>query len=220
MRGKVEVLKTILDSGIIAIIRAPDADRGYNLAEAAFRGGITAIEITMTVPAALEVIRELGKKYSNEEITIGAGTVLDSETARLAILAGAEYVVSPYLNLEVVRICHRYGKVCMPGAMTIKEVAEVMESGAQAIKLFPANLFGPSIIKTIMGPLPHAVLIPTGGINLDNVTEWLESGAAAVGVGGDLTKEALNSGDYGSMERKARDYLNQVRNIRDKLGRV
>ncbi len=217
MQDKYETLRRILEGGIIAVIRAPDVERGYNLAEAARRGGITAIEITMTVPGALEVIRELASRYRSGEIIIGAGTVLDLETARLAILSGAEFVVSPYFDLETVRICHRYGKVCIPGAMSPKEVVEALESGADAIKVFPANLFGPQIIKAIREPLPQAMLIPTGGINLGNVAEWFEAGAAAVAVGGDLTKEALAQGDYGVLEQKARDFVTRIREVREKL---
>lgn len=217
MKDKYEILKRIVEGGIIAVIRAPDVERGYNLAEAARRGGITAIEITMTVPGALEVMRELSSKYQSGEIIIGAGTVLDPETARLAILHGAEYVISPYFDLETVRMCHRYGKVSIPGAMSVKEVVEALESGAGAIKIFPASLFGPQIIKAIREPLPQAMLIPTGGVNLGNVAEWFEAGVAAVAVGGDLTKEALAKGDYGVMEQKARDFVARIKESREKL---
>lgn len=180
-------------------------------------GGITTIEITMTVPGALEVIRELAAKYPSGEILIGAGTVLDPETARLTILSGAEFVVSPYFDLETVRMCHRYGKVCIPGAMSVKEVVEALESGADAIKIFPSSLFGPTIVKYIKEPLPQAIVIPTGVVNLDNVAEWFEAGVAAVGVGGDLTKEALAKGDYNIMEQRARDYIARIREVREKL---
>ncbi len=217
MQDKCETLRRILEGGIIAIIRAPDVERGYNLAEAARKGGITAIEITMTVPGALEVIRELASRYQSGEIIVGAGTVLDPETARLAILSGAEYVVSPYFDLETVRMCHRYCKVSIPGVMSVKEVVEALESGADAIKIFPAGLFGPSIIRAIREPLPQAMLIPTGGVNLDNVAEWFEAGAVAVAVGGDLTKEALAKGDYGILEQKARDYIVRIREVRQRL---
>jgi len=217
MRGKSEVLQAILDCGIIAVIRAPDIERGYKLAEAARKGGINAVEITMTVPGALDVIRDLSSRYSGGETVIGAGTVLDPETARLAILSGAEYVVSPHFNPDTVRMCHRYGKVCIPGAMSIKEVVEVMESGADAIKIFPANLFGPAIIKAIREPLPQARMIPTGGVNLDNVAEWFEAGAVAVAVGGDLTREALAREDYNLLEQKASQFVTRINEAREKL---
>lgn len=217
MGDKLEILNRILDCGIIAVIRAPDIERGYNLAEAARKGGITAIEIAMTVPGALEVIRELVARYPGNEVIIGAGTVLDPETARLTILSGADYIISPHFNPEVVRMCHRYRKVCIPGAMSVKEVVEVLESGADAIKIFPASLFGPQIIKAIREPLPQAKLVPTGGVNLDNVAEWFEAGAAAVAVGGELTKEALAKNDYGLLEQKAKEFILRIKEVRKKL---
>ena len=217
MTDKLETLSRILDSGIIAIIRAPDFERGYKLAEATRKGGINAIEITMTVPGALDVIRELAAKYPGNEVIIGAGTVLDPETARLAILAGAEYIISPHFNPEIVRMCHRYRKLCMPGAMSVKEVVEVLESGADVIKVFPAGLFGPAIIKAIREPLPQARLVPTGGVSLENVAEWFEAGAAAVAVGGNLTKEALAKNDYSLLEQKAREFVTRIKEVRKKL---
>ena len=217
MSDKLEILNRILDCGIIAVIRAPDVERGYNLAEAARKGGITAIEIAMTTPGALEVIRELVARYPGNEVIIGAGTVLDPETARLTILSGADYIISPHFNPEVVRMCHRYRKVCIPGAMSVKEVVEVLESGADAIKIFPASLFGPLIIKAIREPLPQAKLVPTGGVNLDNVAEWFEAGAAAVAVGGELTKEALAKNDYGLLEQKAKEFILRIKEVRKKL---
>lgn len=217
MSDKLEILNRILDCGIIAVIRAPDIERGYNLAEAARKGGITAIEIAMTTPGALEVIRELVARYPGNEVIIGAGTVLDPETARLTILSGADYIISPHFNPEVVRMCHRYRKVCIPGAMSVKEVVEVLESGADAIKIFPAGLFGPQIIKAIREPLPQAKLVPTGGVNLDNVAEWFEAGAAAVAVGGELTKEALAKNDYGLLEQKAKEFILRIKEVRKKL---
>ena len=216
MRDKNEVLEAILDCGIIAVIRAPDAERAYQLAEAAQRGGITAIEITMTVPGALDVIQRLVSRYPDGKITIGVGTVLDPETARLAILSGAEYVVSPHFNPEIVRTCHRYGIVCIPGAMSVTEVVTVLESGADAIKIFPAGLFGPEIIKEIKGPLPQAVLMPSGGVTLDNIGEWFEAGVAAVMVAGELTGEALARNDYGITERQSREFVKRIREIREK----
>jgi len=217
MSDKLEVLNRILDCGIIAVVRAPDVERGYNLAEAARKGGITAIEIAMTTPGALEVIRELVARYPGNEVIIGAGTVLDPETARLTILSGADYIISPHFNPEVVRMCHRYRKVCIPGAMSVKEVVEILESGADAIKIFPASLFGPQIIKAIREPLPQAKLVPTGGVNLDNVAEWFEAGAAAVAVGGELTKEALAKNDYGLLEQKAKEFILRIKEVRKKL---
>jgi 2-dehydro-3-deoxyphosphogluconate aldolase/(4S)-4-hydroxy-2-oxoglutarate aldolase len=141
---------------------------------------------------------------------------MDAETARTAILAGAQYVVSPYLNLDTVKLCNRYRVPCMPGAMTIKEVVEAMEAGADIVKIFPGELFGPQIIKAILGPIPYAKLMPTGGVSLDNVEEWIKAGAVAVGVGSALTKGA-KSGDYEAITRTAQEFIAKIRAARGKM---
>ncbi|WP_066649929.1 bifunctional 2-keto-4-hydroxyglutarate aldolase/2-keto-3-deoxy-6-phosphogluconate aldolase [Christensenella timonensis] len=192
---KSEVLKRLIDSGIVAVVRAEDAEEAMKICEACRKAGIVGIELTFTVPGAVDVIKELANKYTSEEIIVGAGTVLDSETARAAILAGANYIVSPCLDLETIKLCNRYQIACMPGAMTIKEVVECMEAGADIVKVFPGNLFGPAMIKAIKGPLPQAMLMPTGGVNADNCAEWIRAGCVAVGAGGDLTAGA-KTGDY------------------------
>ena len=210
---KLEVMKRIIDCGIVAVVRAESADQALKIAEAVKAGGLEAIEITMTVPGAIDVIKELAKAYTKGEILIGAGTVLDSETARAAMLAGAEFIVSPYFNPDLVRICNRYQKVSMPGAMSIKEVVEVMESGADFVKFFPGSGFGPSMIKAILGPLPYAPIVPTGGVSLDNVDKWIKAGCKAVGVGGELTKGA-KKGDYKEVEETARKFVEAIRAAR------
>ncbi|MDI3535013.1 MAG: 2-dehydro-3-deoxyphosphogluconate aldolase / (4S)-4-hydroxy-2-oxoglutarate aldolase [Thermosediminibacterales bacterium] len=211
MIPKYENLKRILESGIIAVVRAESPEQALKIAGACKEGGITSIEITMTVPGAIDVIKQVASAYPKDQILVGAGTVLDAETARAAMLAGAEYIVSPHLNQEVVKICNRYQKICMPGAMTIKEIVEAMEAGADVVKLFPGSLFGPKIIKAVKGPLPQAELIPTGGVSLDNVEEWIKAGAAAVGVGGDLTKEAIQKNDYSIITQKARQFVEKIK---------
>jgi 2-dehydro-3-deoxyphosphogluconate aldolase/(4S)-4-hydroxy-2-oxoglutarate aldolase len=210
---KLKVMQRIIDCGIVAVVRAESPEKALKIAEAVKVGGIEAIEITMTVPGAIDVIKELKKAYPGGEILIGAGTVLDSETARTAMLAGAEFFVSPYFNPEMVRLCNRYQKVTMPGAMSIKEIVEVMESGADFVKFFPGSAFGPSMIKAIMGPLPYAPIIPTGGVSLDNVGEWIKAGCVAVGVGGELTKGA-KKGDYKDVEETARKFVEAVKEAR------
>jgi len=217
MPDKLETITHILDSGVVAVIRAPEVEQGYQLAEAARRGGITAIEITMTVPGALEVVRGLAAKYPGGEVFFGAGTVLDPETARLAILAGAEYIISPHFNPETVRMCHRYRKVAIPGAMSVTEVVGALECGADAIKIFPASLFGPEIIKAIKDPLPQAIMIPTGGVTLENVAEWFKAGADAVAIGSGLTKEGLAKGDFGLVEQTAREFVRRIKEVREEL---
>jgi 2-dehydro-3-deoxyphosphogluconate aldolase / (4S)-4-hydroxy-2-oxoglutarate aldolase len=195
---KQEVIKRLTDCGVIAVVRADTEEQAVKISEACIRAGIVGIEITFTVPGALDIIRTMTKKYKPEEMLVGAGTVLDSETARSAILAGANYIVSPCLDVETVKTCLRYQVACMPGAMTIREAVDCMEAGADIIKIFPGNLFGPKIIKTFKGPLPQAKLMPTGGVNAGNAAEWIKAGAVAVGAGSDLTAGA-KTGDYDSI---------------------
>ncbi len=195
---KQEVLKRLTDCGVIAVVRADSEEQAVKISEACIRAGIVGIEITFTVPGALDIIRTLTRTYKPEEMLVGAGTVLDSETARAAILAGANYIVSPCLDVETVKTCLRYQVACMPGAMTIKEAVECMEAGADIIKIFPGNLFGPPIIKAFKGPLPQAKMMPTGGVNADNAAEWIKAGCVAVGAGSDLTAGA-KKGDYESI---------------------
>ncbi|NLO82048.1 MAG: bifunctional 2-keto-4-hydroxyglutarate aldolase/2-keto-3-deoxy-6-phosphogluconate aldolase [Clostridiales bacterium] len=211
--NKERILTQIVEGGLVAVVRAESSEQALKIADACLKGGVAAIEITFTVPGAAEVIRDLAKTYSNGEIILGAGTVMDAETARTAILAGAQYVVSPYLNPDTVKLCNRYRVPCMPGAMTVKEVVECMEAGADIIKVFPGELFGPKIIKAIRGPIPYAKLMPTGGVSLDNVGEWIKAGAVAVGVGSALTKGA-KTGDYEAITRTAQEFLARIRAAR------
>ena len=213
MIPKLRNLQRIMDTGVVAVVRANSSEEALKIAEAVSRGGIDIIEIALTVPRALDVIRDLKKAYPGGEILIGAGTVLDPETARLALLAGAEYIVSPNLNIDTVTLCNRYQALSMPGCMSITEIVKAMEAGADVIKLFPGSVFGPSIIKAIKGPLPQAVLMPTGGVTLDNVQEWIQNGCIAVGVGGELTKGA-DRGDYDSVQKKAKQFVEKVKAAR------
>lgn len=209
---KQEILQKIQKTGLVAVVRAENPEQAVKITEACIAGGVAAIEITFTVPFADEVIRMLAKKYA-DQIILGAGTVLDPETARAAILAGAQYIVSPYLNVETVKLCNRYQVACMPGAMTFKEMAECMEAGADIVKIFPGELFGPAIIKAAKGPLPQAQLMPTGGVSLENVHQWVAAGAVAVGVGGNLTGGA-KKGDYASITAIAKEYIAKIQEAR------
>jgi 2-dehydro-3-deoxyphosphogluconate aldolase / (4S)-4-hydroxy-2-oxoglutarate aldolase len=213
MVAKDQVISKIKQVGLVAVVRAESSEQAFKITEACIGGGVAAIEITFTVPGALQVIAELAQSYRSGEILIGAGTVLDSETARAAILAGAQYIVSPYLNVETVKLCNRYQIACMPGAMTIKEVVECMESGADIVKIFPGELFGPAIIKAIKGPIPYAPLMPTGGVSLENIGEWIKAGAVAAGVGGNLTAGA-KKGDYASITAIAKKYIEKIKESR------
>ncbi len=211
--NKQEVLRRIEACGVVAVVRAENADQARKIADACIEAGIAAIEITFTVPGAADVIAQLSKTYAKGEVIIGAGTVLDPETARAAILAGAQYVVSPCLNEEVVKLCLRYQVACMPGAMTIREVVACMEAGADIVKVFPGELFGPKFIKAVKGPIPQARMMPTGGVSLDNVADWIKAGCVAIGVGGSLTAGA-KTGDYASIATIGAQFVAKVKEAR------
>jgi len=210
---KLRLVQQIVDGGVVAVLRGNSPEEVVTMADQAIRGGIKIIEITMTVPFALQAIETLAKRYSSADPTadnyavIGSGTVLDPETARATILAGAEFVVAPCLNGETVKLCNRYRVPVMPGVMTIQEIQTALELGADVVKLFPGNLYSPSMIKAIKGPLPQANVMPTGGVSLDNLGEWIAAGAVAVGIGSDLTNEAVKTGDYSIIAKKAAQYI-------------
>lgn len=214
---KMQITQKIVQEGVVAVLRGETAEEVVAMAEEAIAGGIKVIEITMTVPFALKAIEKLAQKYkwnSSDESTyaiIGVGTVLDAETARAAILSGAQFVVSPFLSAETVTMCNRYRVPVMPGTMTIKEINEALELGADIVKLFPGNLYEPSVIKAIKGPLPQANIMPTGGVSLDNLGEWVKAGAVAVGIGSDLTNEAVKNKDFSLIQKKAAAYVNAYR---------
>ena len=211
--NKNDVLQKICDCGVVAVVRAESAEQAVKIADSCVEAGIYAIEITFTVNGALEVIKKLAESNKDGKILIGAGTILDPETARAAILAGAQFIVSPCLNTEVVKVCNRYQIACMPGAMTVKEAVEGLEAGADIIKVFPGELFGPAIIKAFKGPLPYIRLMPTGGVNLDNVGEWIKAGSVAVGIGGNLTAGA-KKGDYESIVTIGKQFVEKVKQAR------
>lgn len=210
---KETVITKLTDAGVVAVVRAENGEKAKRIADACMEGGVPAIELTFTVPMAHKVIEELAKEYSDGSMILGAGTVLDSETARIAILSGAQYIVSPYFDLETVKLCNRYRVPCMPGAMTIKEVVSAMEAGADIVKVFPGEAFGPKILKAIKGPIPQAKLMPTGGVDVTNVAEWIKAGACAVGAGGALTGGAAK-GDYKAVTEKAKAFIQAVREAR------
>ncbi|MFC5591981.1 bifunctional 2-keto-4-hydroxyglutarate aldolase/2-keto-3-deoxy-6-phosphogluconate aldolase [Sporosarcina soli] len=203
--SKYVVHALIEKSKVVAVIRGRDAEEAVQLSKAAVDGGIHVIELTYTTPQIQKVFEEL----QQTDALLGAGSVLDAETARHAILAGAKFVVSPHFNAETARICNRYGIPYFPGCMTIREMVEALEAGCDVLKLFPANNFTPSFISSVNGPLPQVSIMPTGGINLDNINEWLAAGAVAVGIGSDLNK-AFKSGGYDVVVELARQYMNKI----------
>ena len=206
---KYEVMQRIENVGVVAVVRAENSQQAKKIALACMEGGIDSIEITFTVPGAEKVIEDLTKEFG-DTLLVGAGTVLDSETARIAILAGAKYIVSPAFDLETAKLCNRYQVPYMPGCMTLKEMITAMEAGADVIKVFPGSVFGPDFIKAIKGPLPQAVLMPTGGVSIDNVDKWIKNGCIAVGVGGNLTK-----GSSEDMTKAAREFVEKVASVRE-----
>lgn len=212
MLAKYQQLQRIVNTGVIAVIRAESTEQAIKTAEAVKAGGIDIIEITLTVPGAIKVIEEMNKTYG-KEILLGAGTVLDPETARIAMLAGADFIVSPILNPDVVRLCNRYQKICMPGCMTANEIIHALELGVDVIKFFPGDAYSPSVIKSLKAPLPQAEIIPTGGVSIDNVHEWIKNGCIAVGVGGELTKGA-KTGDYQAVTMQALKFTEKVKEAR------
>lgn len=208
------ILRKIEEKGVVAVIRAKNKDEGRKLSEAVFRGGIPAVEITMTVPGALDIIKDLSGISDSNGMILGAGTVIDAETARLCILAGASYVVTPFLSAEVLRMCNRYSVPCLPGTGTVAEIVSAMELGADVVKIFPGEVLGPSFIKAALGPLPNAKMMPTGGVSPDNLEEWIKAGAFAVGMGGALTNPATRNGDYLKVEEIARAVVRKIGQIR------
>ena len=209
---KYETIGKIVELGIIAIIRTDSPQKAVKIADACLQGGIKVLEVTFSVPGADRVISSLRERYAEEELLLGAGTVLDSETARIAHLAGAAYIVAPSFNVGTAKLCNRYQIPYMPGCFTIREMVEAMEAGVEIIKLFPGSAFTPDIIKAVRGPLPQALLMPTGGVNLDNVEAWFKAGSAAVGVGGSLT--TADGDDYSSITRKCKEFIQKIKNVR------
>lgn len=187
---KQDQLAAIEETGVVAVIRTSDALDLVNICTAVAKGGIVGVEITMTSPNALEAIKEAASELKGKTI-IGAGSVLDSETARASILAGADFVVSPVFNAQLVETCRRYGKIVIPGAFTPTEILNAWQAGADVVKVFPATKLGPSFIKDVLGPLPQVKLAPTGGIDLSNMGDFLKAGAAFVGVGSSLVDKTL-----------------------------
>ena len=211
--NKYITLKNILDSGVVAVIRAENKDEAVKISKACIEGGIKSIEVTYTVPGTNKVIEALKNEFG-DVLEIGAGTVLDSETARIAILSGASYVVSPGFDEATAKLCNRYQIPYMPGCLTITEMLRALEFGADIIKLFPGSAFGADFIKSVKGPLPQVNIMPTGGVSLDNVKNWINMGAVAVGIGSDLTKGYKENGITAVVEN-ARLLVEKVKEARE-----
>ncbi len=207
-------LSRILAGGIVAVVRSEAAEPLVKVVRALADGGVTAAEITFTVPDAADVIRQVRKELG-DAIVLGAGTVLDPETARIALLAGAEYLVSPVVNVEIIRLARRYDKVVMPGAFTPTEILAAWEAGADVVKVFPADVGGPAYFKAIKGPLPQIRLMPTGGVDLNTAEAFLKAGAACLGVGSSLVEpKSIASGDFARIRDLAAQFAAIVARFR------
>jgi 2-dehydro-3-deoxyphosphogluconate aldolase/(4S)-4-hydroxy-2-oxoglutarate aldolase len=202
-----DVLNEVNAGKMVAIIRAPSSELLVDVAKAIYEGGIRVIEVTMTVPNALEIIAEVHRQIG-DKIILGAGSVIDSETARAAMLAGAEFIVSPVVRHDVIQCCKRYGKAVMPGAFTPTEILTAWEAGADVVKVFPANIGGPGYLKAVKAPLPQVQLMPTGGVNLETLESFMDAGACAVGLGSSLvTKELMAAGDVDGIRNLSVRYV-------------
>ena len=212
-----EALAKILEEGVVPVIRVSSGSEAFEVARAIHEGGISVVEVTMTVPGALEVMREVSQRFG-DDILLGAGTILDPETARAALLHGAKFLVTPTLNYEVIKMSNRYSAVVIPGALTPTEILSAWEAGADLVKVFPiAQVGGPAYIRAIRGPLPHIPLVPTGGVNLENAGEFIKAGAAAIAAGGELVeKKALVEKNYSVIAENARKFVAEVKKARGK----
>jgi 2-dehydro-3-deoxyphosphogluconate aldolase / (4S)-4-hydroxy-2-oxoglutarate aldolase len=213
-----EALAKILEEGVVPVIRVSSAAAAFEVAKAIHEGGISVIEVTMTVPGAMDVIKEVSQKFG-KELLLGAGTILDPETARAALLNGARFLVTPTLNLDVIKMCNRYSAVVIPGALTPTEILTAWEAGADLVKVFPiAQVGGPAYIRAIQGPLPHIPLVPTGGVNLQNAGEFIKAGAAAIAAGGELVdKKAVAEKNFSVIVENAQKFLGEVKKARGKI---
>lgn len=215
--SKADQLRRVLECGIVAVVRSPDSGQLVEVARALADGGVSVVEITMSVPGALEVLGNV-REALGDRLLLGAGTVLDAETARAVLLAGAEYIVAPTLNLDVIRLCNRYDKLVMPGAFTPTEILAAWEAGADIVKVFPADVVGPAFFKALRGPLPQIRLMPTGGVDLTTAAAFLTAGACCLGVGGQLVEpKAVADRNFARIRDLAKQYVAIVRETRRQL---
>jgi 2-dehydro-3-deoxyphosphogluconate aldolase / (4S)-4-hydroxy-2-oxoglutarate aldolase len=210
MPSHFEILKRLMEGKVVAVVRLDSGDQLIKVAEALKAGGISAIEFTVPTPGALDMIKQASAHFG-DAVIMGAGTVLDPETARAAILSGAQFIVTPALNLKTIELCHRYGKPVIPGALTPTEILTAWEAGADMVKVFPADSLGPNYLKAVLAPLPQVRLAPTGGISADNAADYLKAGAIALGVGGKLVdKSAVAKGDWAALTIEAQRLMEAV----------
>jgi 2-dehydro-3-deoxyphosphogluconate aldolase/(4S)-4-hydroxy-2-oxoglutarate aldolase len=210
-----ETAARIRETGVVAIVRGTDADAVIDTVDAVRRGGVSTVEVTANTDGVLDMIRDVSSAFTADELTVGAGTVLDGETARATILAGAEFVVTPSFDEGVVRTANRYGKPSLVGIATPTEAVDAFEAGADMVKVFPAGTLGPGFVSALGGPLGHIPTVPTGGVHLGNVRDFFEAGATAVGAGSAIVDgDAVARGDYDAVEANARGFVEAVSDVR------
>jgi len=219
-RSKHDALAKIREVGLVPIVRAPSPEDAFKAAEAIAAGGIGIAEVTMTVPNAIRVMERVAERFG-DKVLLGAGTILDPESCRAALLAGAEFIVTPSLDVRVIEVARRYSKVCIPGALTPTEVVAAWQAGADLVKIFPCGpVGGPQYLKALRGPFPHIDFVPTGGVNLETTPAYIKAGAAAVAVGSELVDvKALREGRLDSITANARQYVEAVRAARAELAK-
>ena len=212
---KINSIKALVDCGVVAVVRGNTKEVGVSIAKACVEGNVKGLEVTFTNKYATDIIKELVNIYENrEDIVIGAGTVLDCETARMAILAGARYIVSPSFNAETAKLCNRYKVPYIPGVMTINEIVAAHEVGVDVVKIFPGSVYGPGYIKAIKGPLPYANMMITGGVNISNIGEWFKAGVDLVGIGGELNSLG-EEGKFDEITSICNEYINKLNEVRE-----
>lgn len=210
---KEQIITKIKENGLVAVVRANDADEAKKITDACIKGGCASVEITFTVPGAHKIIEELSNTYKPEEILVGAGTVLDAQTARIAILSGAQYIVSSSFDVETAKLCNLYRVPYMPGCMTLKEISEALQYGVDIVKIFPGNVLKVDFVKAVKGPMPQVEMMPSGGVDVDNVDQWIKAGCVAVGAGGSLTAGA-KTGDYDKITELAKQFSEKIKAAR------
>lgn len=211
---RAELLNKMIDTGVIAVIRAETPEKAIKVADAVIAGGVTGLELTYSVPHADSVISDLVSKYAGSDVVVGAGTVLDATSARLAIIAGANFIVSPTFDKEVALMCNLYQVPYVPGTYTITEAQTALKYGSEVVKLFPGAMAGTIAIKEYQGPFPYLNVMPSGGVNVENMSDWFDSGAAVVGAGGGLTAPA-NDDDFAGVTRNAKEYIDEYNRIKN-----
>lgn len=206
---KENTLRKIKENILVAVVRGKNDDDAYEISKKIIQGGIKTIEVTFSTPYADNAIEKLSKEYcGSSDVVIGAGTVLDEITARIAILRGAKFIVSPHLNTDIAKVCNRYAIPYLPGCASVTEVLTAIEHGADVVKLFPGGLLGPSYIKDVHGPLPYAKMMPSGGVSIDNIDLWLKNGAFAVGIGSALVKNGKDE-----IVNETRKFVDKIKNL-------